>query len=183
MLIVDLHPLQAIHVLDLVDHIIGQSLNTHNRKNVMRRGVAIHDVITLLDEITFLDRDVLAFWHHVFDFCQSLVSRFNRYAALVFIVFAKAHIAINFCNDRVIFGATGLKQFRNPRQTTGDVFGSATLARDTRKNVTRLDVLTIFNGENRIDGHGIGNWIAIFTGQHFTLFIGDDDFWRQFAAF
>ena len=83
----------------------------------------------------------------------------------------------------MIFGATGLKQFRNPRQTTGDVFGSATLARDTRKNVTRLDVLTIFNGENRIDGHGIGNWIAIFTGQHFTLFIGDDDFWRQFAAF
>ena len=145
MLIVDLHPLQAIHVLNLVDHIIGQGFNTHYRKNIMRRRVTIHDVITLLDEITFLDGDVLAFWHHVLDFCQSLISRFNRNAALVFVVFAKAHIAINFCDDRVIFGATCLKQFRNPWQTTGDVFGTATLARDTRKNIARFDFLTIFN--------------------------------------
>ena len=38
----------------------------------MRRRVAVHDVVALLDEVAFLHRDVLAFRHHVFDRIQRL---------------------------------------------------------------------------------------------------------------
>ena len=72
-LIVDLYALQAIHVLNFVNHVVCQGLNTHNRKDVMRCRVAIHDVVAFLDEIALSNWDVLAFWHHVFDWFTCLI--------------------------------------------------------------------------------------------------------------
>ena len=74
-LVVDLHALQSIDVLHFVDHVIGQRFDTHNRQDVVRRRVAVHDVFALLDEIAFGNRDVLALWHHVFDRIHRLIRR------------------------------------------------------------------------------------------------------------
>ena len=66
MLIVDLHTLQTVDVLHLINEVICQRLDSHDPQNIMRCRVAVHDVITLLDEITFDNGDVLALWNHVF---------------------------------------------------------------------------------------------------------------------
>ena len=49
-LVVNLHTLQAVNVLHFVDHVVGQGFDTHNRKDVMRRWVAVHDVVALLGQ-------------------------------------------------------------------------------------------------------------------------------------
>jgi hypothetical protein len=72
-LVVDLHALQAIDVLHLVDQVVGQRLDAHDPQDVMRGGVAVHDVVAALDEIALLHGDVLALGHHVFDRLEVLV--------------------------------------------------------------------------------------------------------------
>ena len=66
-LVVDLHALQAVDLLHLLDQVVGQRLDAHDGEDVMRRGIAVHDVLALLDEVAFLHRDVLALRHHVLD--------------------------------------------------------------------------------------------------------------------
>ncbi len=106
----------------------------------MRRRVAVHDVIALLDKVTFRNRNVLALGHHVFDLVIRIFGRFNRDTALVLVVLAEAHIAVDFRDDGVVLGATCLKEFGHTWQTTGDVLGLGAFTRDTRNNVTGLDL-------------------------------------------
>ena len=84
--VVDLHALQTIHVLHLVDHVIRQRFDTHDGQDVMRSRVTVHQVFTLLDEVPFGDRDVLALGHHVLDGLHGLVSRLDADATLVLVV-------------------------------------------------------------------------------------------------
>jgi hypothetical protein len=66
-LVVDLHALQPVDVLHLVDQVVRQRLDPHDPQDVMRRGVAVHDVVALLDEVALGHGDVLALGHHVLD--------------------------------------------------------------------------------------------------------------------
>ena len=70
MLIVDLNALQTINILHFVDHVVSQRFDPHNREDVMRRRVAVHDVVALLDKVTFRNGNVLTLRHHVFDLVQ-----------------------------------------------------------------------------------------------------------------
>ena len=150
-LVVNLHTLKAIDVLHLVDHVVRQRLNTHDCKNVMRGRVAVHDVVTLLDEVAFGHRDVLALGHHVFDGLKAFVRRNNADPALVLEVTAEFHIAIQLRNNRVIFRTTGFEQFGHTRQTTGDVLCLGAFTRDPRNHVTGFDLLPFFDGQNGVD--------------------------------
>ena len=160
--------MQAIHVLHFVDHIVRQRFDTQDPQDIVRRGVAIHDVVALLDKIAFLNRNVLALGDHVFDGCQRLVYGFNRDAALVLIVFAKTHIAIGFGDDRVVFRATGFEQFRHAGKTPGDVLGLGTFARNTRHNVAGANFLTVFDGQNGVHRHRVGDRCARFRTHRFA---------------
>ena len=59
-LVVDLHALQPVDVLDLVDQIVGQRLDAHDAQDVVRHRVAVHQRIALADEVALLHADVLA---------------------------------------------------------------------------------------------------------------------------
>ncbi len=182
-LVIDLHTLQAIHVLHFVDHVIGKRLNAHDSKNIVRRRVAIHDIVAFLDVITFDHWNVLAFWHHVFHWLQTFIRRFDTDAAFVLIVPSKAHIAIDFGDDRVVFGATRLKEFRNPRQTTRDVLGFCTFTRDTRNNIACRNALPVFDRQDGIYRHRICNRISVCPTHGFAIFIHQNNLGFQFIAF
>ena len=183
MLIVDLHTLQSIHILHLIDHIVGQRLDSHDCKNIMRCRVAINDIIALLNKVAFADRNMFALGDHIFNRLNALVRRLDTNAPLVFVILTKAHIAINFRNDSVIFWTPCLEQFCHPWQTTGDVFGLGTLTRDPRDHITRLDALAVVAGQNRINRHRIGQRIARIVAQRVTRLVKQDDLWLQFIAF
>lgn len=129
----------------------------------MRRRVAVHDVVALLHEVAFLHRDVLAFRHHVFDRLQRVVGGLDGDAALVLVVLAKAHIAVDLGDDGVILGTTGLEQFRHAGQTPGDVLGLGAFARDTRHHVAGLDFLPVLDRQDRLDRHRIGDRVALLV--------------------
>ena len=181
-LVVDLHALKSIDVLHLVDHVVCQRLDTHDGKDVMRRGVAVHDVVALLDEVAFLHRDVLALGHHVFHRLHRLVRRVDRDAALVLVVLAEFHVAVDFGDDRVVLGTTGLEQFRHPRQTAGDVLGLGAFARDPRDDVTGLDVRSVLDRQDGVDRHRVGHRIARVVAHRLSVLAHQDQFGLEIVA-
>ena len=182
MLVVNFNTLQTIHILHLIDHVICQRFNAHNGQNIMRGWVAIHDVIALLHKITLGNRNMLSFRNHIFHQLQRFIGRLNADPSLVFIIAPKAHISIDFRDNRVIFWTACLKQFSNPRQTTCDVFCFGPFTRNTCDHIPRFHLLTIFDRQDRINRHWIGNWIARLIAHRLTIFTGKDNFRLQFAA-
>ena len=126
---------------------------------------------------------MLTFRHHVFHFVIWVFSRLDRNAALVFVVFAVAYIAVDFGDDGVVFWTTCFEQFRNPWQTTGNVLGLGTFTRDTRNDFTSNNFLTIFDRENRIHRHRVGHRVARVIAHWLAVFVDQDDLWFQFVAF
>ena len=66
-LVVDAHALQTIDFLDFIDEVRGQLFHALDRQNVMRRWIAVHDVLALFDEVAFLHRKMLALRDQVFN--------------------------------------------------------------------------------------------------------------------
>ncbi|MPL98794.1 hypothetical protein SDC9_45003 [bioreactor metagenome] len=181
-LVVDLHALQTIDVLHLVDEVVGQSLDPHDAQNVVRRRVAVHDVVTLLHEVAFLHRDVLAFRHHVFDRLQTFLRRLDRDATLVLVVLAEAHIAIDLGDDRVVLRTTRLEEFGHTRQTAGDVLRLRAFARDTRDGVAGLHLITVLDRENGVDRHRVGHRVAGIVAHRLAVGVDDEDLRLQVVA-
>ena len=61
------HALQPVDLLDLVDEVVGQRLDALDRQDVVRRRVAVDDVVALLDDVAVLHGDVLALRDQVLD--------------------------------------------------------------------------------------------------------------------
>src|SRR5690606_6906359 len=118
----------------------------------------------------------------VLDRLQTFLGGLDSDAALVLVVLAKAHIAVDFGNDRVILGTTGLEQFRHAGQTPGDVLGLGTLARDTRHHVTGPDLLPVLDREDGVDRHRIGDRVTLFVTNRFAVLVDNDDLWLQLVA-
>ena len=58
-LVVDLHALQAVHVLHFVDDVARQFLDTQQAQDVLRIGRAVDDALALVDHLAFVHQDVL----------------------------------------------------------------------------------------------------------------------------
>ena len=65
-LVVDRDALQTIDVLNLVDEIGGELLDTLDRQDIVRRRIALDDGVALLDHVAVLQVDVLALGDQVF---------------------------------------------------------------------------------------------------------------------
>ena len=140
MLVVDDNALQTVDFLDFVDEVGSQSLHALDRQDVVRRRIAVEDVVALLDEVAFLKMEGLALRDQVLDRLDAVFVRLDDDAALVLVVAAEADRAVDLGDDGVILRTTGFEQFGNARQTTGDVLGLGAFHRDTRKHVARADL-------------------------------------------
>ena len=149
MLVVDLHALQTVDVLDLVDQIVGQRLDTQHLQDVMRHRGAVDQRVAPADIIAFLHRDVLALRDQIFGRLAGLVVLHDD-AALGLVVLAEFHAAIDFGDDRVILRPAGFEQFGHTRQTAGDVACLAAFARDTRQHVAGRHLRAVLDREDRV---------------------------------
>jgi hypothetical protein len=59
-LVVDEHALEPIDLLDFVHQIGSQLLDALDRQDVVRRRIAVEDVVALFDDVAVLEMDVLA---------------------------------------------------------------------------------------------------------------------------
>ena len=89
MLVVDDHALQPVDLLDLVDEVGGKLLDALDRQDVVRRRSAVEDVVALLDDVAFLQMEVLALRDQVLDRLAALLLRLDDDPALVLVVAAE----------------------------------------------------------------------------------------------
>src|SRR5690606_23465961 len=173
-LVVNQHALQAIDFLDLVDEVARQFLDALDGKDVVRSGVAVQDVLALLDGIAFLEMERLALRDQVFDRICTVLGRLDDDATLVLVVAAEADGTIDLGDDGVILRTTGFEQLGHTRQTAGDVLGLGALERNTRENVTGDDLFTGLNGDNRIHRQQVAGIATTVDLGHRTA-TGDSD--------
>src|SRR6266478_561892 len=174
-LVVDQHALQPVDLLDFIDQIGSEFLDALDRQNVVRRRVAFDDEIALFDDVAILQMDVLALRDQVLAGLLGLVQRLDRNAALVLVVAAKADGTRDFRDDRRVLRLAGLEQFRNPRQTAGDVAGLGALGGDTREDVAGLDLGADVDRQNRINRKHVAGFTATRQLEDFTILALDDD--------
>jgi hypothetical protein len=62
-LVVDLHALQAVDVLHLVDDVARQLLDAQQAQDVVRIGRAVDDRLALVDHLALVHQDVLVLGH------------------------------------------------------------------------------------------------------------------------
>src|SRR6185437_5415505 len=171
-LVVDLHALQAIDLLDLVDEIGGQLFDTADGENVVRSGIALDDVIALLDDVAILQMDVLALRDQVLLRLVAFGRRLDADAALVLVVFAEPYRAADFGDNRRIFRLARLEQLRHPRQAAGDVARLGAFGRDTRNDVTRLYLAARIDRDDGIDRKLVAGVAAARELENLAVFAG-----------
>ena len=174
MLVVNRHALQAIDFLDFVDEVGCKLFDTLNGQNVMRRWVAVDNVIALFHDVARLKIDVLALWNEVFDRVRSVVW-YERNAALVLVIATELDRARGFRDDRGFLWTTGFKQLGNTRQTAGDVARFGALERDTGQNIARLDLVARINRDNRFHWKQIPGFATPRELQDLALSVHDQD--------
>src|SRR5690606_28520068 len=141
-LVVDLHALQAVNVLDLVDDVLGQRTHTQQTQDVVRVARTVGNHFTLVHLFAFEDVEVTPLRNQLLVRIATIGRRDDQ-TALALGLFAEADGAADFREDRRLFRATRLKQVGNTRQTTGDVAGLRSFLRDTRDDVTDTDLCTV----------------------------------------
>ena len=149
-LVVDLHALQSIDLLDLVDQVLGQLLDAQHAQDVVRHRVAVDQEIAALHVVAFLDGDALALRDQVLDRLRTLAFRHDQDAALVLVVLAELDAARDVADDREVLGLARLEQLGHARQTARDVAVLAALARDAREDVAGMDLLAVLDREDRV---------------------------------
>src|SRR4029077_4052626 len=181
-LVVDLHALQAIDLLDLVDEILGQLLDAQHAQDVVRHGVAVDQEVAALDVVAFLDGDALGLRDQVLDRLRTLAFRHDQDAALALVVLAELDAARDVADDREVLGLARLEQLGHARQTARDVAVLAALARDTREDVAGMDLLAILDRKHRVERQQIAGLLAVGEHDRLALAIVDGDARTQVAA-
>src|SRR6516164_3172090 len=177
-LVVDVDALKPIHLLNVVHEVGSQFFDALDGKNVVRSGIALNDIVALLDYVSVLKMNVLAFRDQVLLRLLTFRRRFDRDAALVLVFLAEPHRTADLGDDRRFFRTPRFEQFRHPWETTGDVACLGAFGWDTRNDVARLHVATRIDRDNGIDRKLIAGLAA--TGELEDLVARfDDDGWTQ----
>src|SRR6185437_11114971 len=90
-------------------------------EDVVRGGIALDDIIALLNDVAVLKVNVLALRDQVLLGLITLAGRLDGDPALVLVVLAEPHRAADFGDNGRFLRPARLEQFRHPWQTAGDV--------------------------------------------------------------
>src|SRR4029077_18844921 len=160
MLVVDRHALQPIDLLDLVDQVGGEILDTPDRQDVVRCRVAFDYIIALLDDIAILQVDVLALRDQILACLLVLAVRLDGDAALVLVVAPEPHRAGDLGDDRGFLRPARLEQLGDARQTAGDVAGLGALRRNARDDIARLHLAPGLDRQDGVDREHVARFAA-----------------------
>src|SRR3569833_3551145 len=132
-LVVDLHALQTVDVLHLVDDVVRERLDAQQTQDVVGVRRAVDDDLAALDVLTLEHRDVAPLRNQLF-VLGAVVGRADH-ALLALGLLAEADGAGDLRQDERVFRLAGLEQIGDARQTAGDVAGLRGLLRNTRDHV------------------------------------------------
>ena len=169
-LVVDLHALQTIDVLDLIDDIAGQRLDTQQSQDVVRIGRTVDDELALVDHLTVVNQDVLLFRDQEFKGIALKVGDDQTLLALG--VLAKRHRTGDVGEHAGILGGTRFEELGHPRQTAGNVAILLRFLGNPGKHFTNADLLAIADHDQRAHREGDGDCV---------IGTGDSDFLSGFV--
>jgi hypothetical protein len=142
----------------------------------------IDDKVALLDDVTILQMDVLAFRNKVLAGLLVLVDRLYRDATLVLVIAAEPDSAGDFRDDCRVLRPASLEQFGHSRQTAGDVAGLGALGRDTRQDVAGFHLGANVDRQNGVDRQHVAGVAATGQLQHLAVLALDHDGWTQVGS-
>ncbi|RMO83569.1 hypothetical protein ALQ34_05340 [Pseudomonas syringae pv. maculicola] len=141
-LVVDLHALQTVYVLNLVDDVLGQRADTQQTQDIVWIARAVRDNFAAVHLFAFEDVQVTPLRNQLLVRIATVV-RGNDQTTLAFGLFTECDGTADFCKDRSLFRTTCFEKVGNTRQTTGDVTGLRSLLRNTSDNITDRDLRTV----------------------------------------
>src|SRR5690606_21927287 len=133
------------NVLYFVDDVLGQRLYAFQAQDVVRARRAVRNDFATLDVLALEHRHLAPLRNQYFIVRAAVerihaICRRDDQAALALGFLAEADGARNLRQDGRLFRFARFEEVGNTRQTTGDVAGLRTFLRDTRDNVTDLDL-------------------------------------------
>ena len=174
-LVVDFHALQAVDVLHFVNQILRQRRDAQHVQNVVRHRVAFHQQVAFFDKVAFANRNVPAFRDQIFRRVVVIIRIPHDDTAFGFVVSSELYPARRLAQDSMVLWLAGLEQFRNARQTAGDVAGFGAFPWDTGKHVARAHPLAIGDGKHCIDAHEVARFQAIRQVDYFAGVVAQSD--------
>src|SRR6056297_262286 len=127
-LVVDLHALEAVDLLHLVDQVLGELLLALDLEDVVGVLGAVHERLARPDPVALVHAHVLALRNQVL-LGVPLLWR-HDHAALAPRVRTERDDAIDLRDDGALLRLSGLEELCHPRQAAGDVLRLAGLARN-----------------------------------------------------
>ncbi len=112
----------------------------------------VHDQLALVHHLTVVHHEVLVLRDQ--ELVRGAIRLGDDQALLALGLLAEGHRAGVLGEHAGILGRTGLEEFGNARQTTGDVAGLCRFLRNTGKNVTNVDLLAVLDRDQRADLEG-----------------------------
>ena len=164
MLVVDLHPLEAIDVLNFVDDVTRKRLNSQQSKNVVRVSRAVDDQFTHVDHLTVVHQDVLFFGDQ--ELVRIAIRVRDHETLLTLRILAKRYRPSDFRQHARVFGRTGLEQLGHARQTPRNVPGLLRLLGYSRQHLSGAHFLAVAHRNQRAHRE---------SDRHRVLRIGDLD--------
>ena len=107
-LVVDLHTLEAVNVLHLINNVTGQLFRAEQSQNILRIGGAVHDAFPLVDHLTFVNDDAFFLGHELFPDGAFRIGDLQTDLAFGFL--AEGHGTRHFSQNALVFGRTRFEQ-------------------------------------------------------------------------
>ncbi len=153
MFVVDLHPLQPVNVLNLLDQILGEGRHALEAQDVMGVELAVGDDLALLHALALEDVDVAPLGDQLF-YRLTLIHG-NDEPLFTLGVLAETDGSRCLGKQGLLLGFAGLEQVCHPRQTTGNVAGLARFLWNPRQHVAHADFGVIGNADDGARGQEV----------------------------
>ncbi len=166
MLVVDLHTLQAVDVLNLVDDVFLYGCGTLDGQDVGRSYGTVGERRTGTNIVVVLYQDLLGDGHKVLADIAHLGG--DGDFAIATLEASHGDDTVDFGNDRGIAGIAGLEQLGHTRQTTGDVTATANDTGYLDKDFAHTCIGTVADGDMATDGEVVGTQQFAILVQYVT---------------
>ena len=178
-LVVNLHTLQTVNVLHLVDDVFLYCGGTLDRQDVIGSDDTVRKWCTCTHGVVFLNKNLLGQRHKILALFTCLGSHDNLSVTTLYL--AHGHLTVNLAHHSRVGRVTCLKQLGHTWKTTGDVTCLTNGTRNLHQGSTCRNSLTVFH--NNVTSHGedictyhLATLIDDVAGRHLALVLrfGDD---------
>ena len=174
-LIVDLHTLQTVNVLYLINDVLLHGCWTFDCQDIrwcnftVRQGCASTNSVVLLNKnLTWQRNKILALLTGL---------RCNNNLTVTTLQFAHSYLTINFRNNSRCWWVTSLKEFLYTWQTTSNTSGAKHRTWNTDKRFTSWDCLSVFNVSD------MTAYREVVRSENIAVFVLNINSWNNIMVF